>query len=206
MKIYSGLCRTWNRGAAPGPCSPVFYSAVLAFLLILVIGVPEAWSQVVPSAYNQSLTLFVGGEVTGQYLQYGERKQLGATGLLDVDTNHHIGAEVETTWIHPRSVDNLHTLTFQAGPRYRINVRKYEPYVKFLAGVGEFSYPYHFFGTGGFLILSPGGGVDYNLKHRIRLRLVDFEYTYWPEFTYNPGTTTPISSATISSGIRVRIF
>jgi len=187
-------------------CSPVFNCAVLAVLLVSAVGVPRGWSQVAPSAYSQNLTIFVGGEVTGQYLQYGERKQLGATGFLDADTTHHVGAEVETTWIHPRSVDNLHTLTFQAGPRYRVQMHKYEPYVKFLAGVGEFSYPFHFFGTGGFLVLSPGGGVDYNLKHRIRMRLVDFEYTYWPEFTYNPGTTTPISSATISSGIRVRIF
>jgi hypothetical protein len=160
----------------------------------------------VPSGYKQSLTYFGGATGTGQYLQYGERKQWGVTGFLEVDTSHHIGAVFETTWIHPRQPDNIHTLTFQGGARYRMNFGKIEPYAKALAGVGEFSYPYHYFDNGSFLIVSPGGGVDYRLNSRIRLRVVDFEYTYWPQFSYNPGTTTPISSATVSSGIRVRIF
>lgn len=211
MKSYFGLSqvRNWLAGlAAKGRnCSmagaPV---AACVALLVLFLAPQFASSQAAPSGYRQSLSYFAGATATGQYLQYGERKQLGVTGFLDVETSHHIGAEVEVTWIKPRQVDNLHTMTYQAGPRFRIDRGKWEPYVKTLVGVGEFSYPYHYFGTGSFLIVSPGGGVDYRLNSRVRVRLADFEYTYWPQFTYNPGTTTPISSGTLSSGIRVRIF
>jgi hypothetical protein len=211
MNIYSGLCQNRNRKASPKAGgtqrrSGIFFAAVLAGFLVLALDAPSASSQVVPSGYKQSLTYFGGATATGQYLQYGERKQWGVTGFLELDTSHHIGAVFETSWIHPRQPDNLHTLTYQGGVRYRMNFGKLEPYAKALAGVGEFSYPYHYFDNGSFLIVSPGGGVDYRLNSRIRLRVVDFEYTYWPEFSYNPGTTTPISSATVSSGIRVRIF
>jgi len=211
MKINSGLCqvRNWTAGwAAIGRQgrSASLPAAACAVLLLLFLAPQYASSQSVPSAYRESLTFFGGVTATGQYLQYGERKQLGATGFLDVETTHHLGAELEVTWIKPRAVDNLHTMTYQAGPRFRVNRGKYEPYVKALVGVGEFSYPYHYFGTGGFLIVTPGVGIDYRLNNRFRLRLADFEYTYWPEFSYNPGTTTPISSGTISSGIRVRLF
>ena len=211
MNIYSGLCQGRNRNAGQAAegkrqRTAALYMAAVVAMLVLAAGARQGLSQVVPSAYRQSLTISAGALATGQYLQYGERKQFGASGFLDVDTSHHIGAELEATWIHPKQVDNLHTVTYQAGPRFRINRGKYAPYVKVLAGVGEFSYPYHYFGTGGFFIVAPGIGVDYRINRRIHLRLADFEYTYWPQFSYDPGTTSPISSATISTGLRVRIF
>jgi len=50
-------------------------------------------------------------------------------------------------------------------------------------------------------VVAPGGGVDYRLNNRIRLRLADLEYQYWPQFTYGAMT-----SVGVSTGIRVRIF
>jgi hypothetical protein len=48
--------------------------------------------------------------------------------------------------------------------------------------------------------MAPGGGMDYRVNQRLRLRLFDAEVQYWPGFTY--GSATNLS---VSAGIRYRI-
>jgi hypothetical protein len=67
-------------------------------------------------------------------------------------------------------------------------------------GFGQFNYPYNL-GTDTDLVIAPGGGIDYRITHRIRVRVADFEYQFWPQFHYGA-----LLSYGISSGIRVRIF
>jgi hypothetical protein len=43
--------------------------------------------------------------------------------------------------------------------------------------------------------------VDFRINHGICVRLADFEYQIWPQFTYGS-----MSSVGISAGIRFRIF
>jgi len=69
-----------------------------------------------------------------------------------------------------------------------------------LVGFGLFNFPYNF-AHGSYLVVAPGGGVDFRLNRRFRVRLVDFEYQIWPQFTYGA-----MSSVGVSAGIRYRIF
>ena len=125
---------------------------------------------------------------------------LGISGFIDADTRRHLGVEGEARWLVFRQTYNVHATTYSIGPRYYMTFGRFQPYVKGLVGLGEFNFPYND-ARGSYLVATSGGGVDYRLNRRIRLRLADFEYQYWPEFTYNAMT-----SYGISSGIRVSVY
>ena len=80
------------------------------------------------------------------------------------------------------------------------DLREIQPYAKGLIGFGQFNYPYNL-GTDNDFVVAPGGGLDFRVTKRIRIRVADFEYQIWPGFHY--GTLT---SYGLSTGIRVRIF
>jgi hypothetical protein len=182
-----------------------FHATVLAVWLLLTGAACEASAQVVAAGDQEGLTIFAGATASGQYLQYGEEKMLGITGFVEADTRNHFGYTVEGSWIAFHQKVDVHSSTFAGGLRYRLNEGKLEPYVKVLGGIGEFNFPYNL-ATGSFLIVTAGGGVDYNLSRRIRLRVADFEYTDWPQFTASTGGTLPMSTMTVSSGIKIRVF
>jgi hypothetical protein len=159
-----------------------------------------ASGQVVPAADAGGLMLSAGATASGYYLQYGERKMLGVTGFVDADTRRRLGLEGEARWLVFRQTENVHVSTYAIGPRYRMNIGRFQPYAKGLVGFGEFNYPYNY-AHGSYLVVAPGGGIDFRLNRRIHLRLADFEYQYWPRFTFGA-----MSSFGVSSGIRVRVF
>jgi len=175
----------------------VFFAALLA---VDLAGFGVASGQVVPSADSGGLKLTVGATATGYSLDYGERKMLGVAAIADADTNRRIGIEAEAGWLIFRQTANVHTATYLIGPRCHLTFGRFQPYAKGLAGFGQFSYPYHL-GQDTDLVIAPGGGVDFQLTRRVRLRLADFEYQYWPQFHYGA-----LSSYGVSSGIRIRIF
>jgi hypothetical protein len=74
------------------------------------------------------------------------------------------------------------------------------PFVKVLAGIGHFEFPYRY-ATGNYFVIAPGAGVDFALNRRLKVRVVQLEYQSWPQFTYGN-----LHSYGISSGISVRIF
>jgi hypothetical protein len=125
---------------------------------------------------------------------------LGIAGFADVDTRHNIGIEGEARWLEFHQIANVHTETYSIGPRYHMNVGRFQPYAKALVGLGEFNFPYNY-EHGSYLVVAPGGGVDFTLNHRIRIRVADFEYQIWPQFTYGS-----MYSYGVSSGLRIRIF
>ena len=50
--------------------------------------------------------------------------------------------------------------------------------------------------------VAPGGGLDYWMKNdRVSVRVVDFEYQIWPQFTF--GTLHPYG---VSAGISLHIW
>ena len=159
-----------------------------------------AGAQAVYAGEAEGLTLFAGVTGSGNYLQYGQRKMLGFSGFVDVDKKGHLGVEAEGNWQIFHQTADVHTSSYMVGPRFRLNMGRIHPYAKALVGIGEFNFPYNL-AHGSYLVVAPGGGVDFRLSRRIRLRLADAEWQYWPEFTY--GAT---SSLSVSTGIRVRIF
>jgi hypothetical protein len=157
-------------------------------------------AQVLPPGDAGGLNIFAGATASAFSLQYGDRKLLGIAPFVDVDTRRAIGLEGEARWLVFHQTDNVHVTTWLAGPRYHRSIGKFQVYGKGLVGIGEFNFPYNY-AYGRYLVIAPGAGADYSLTHRVRLRLFDGEYQYWPQFTFGP-----MSSYGISTGLRIRVF
>ena len=86
-----------------------------------------------------------------------------------------------------------------AGPRFNLMTRSVRPYVKGLAGVGHFNFPFGY-ANGNYFVAAPGGGVEWHHK-RFAVKVVDVEYQMWPQFSY--GAIHPYG---ISTGITFRLW
>jgi len=160
----------------------------------------RASAQAVPAADAGGMRLSAGGAVSAYYLGYGKERIGGASAFVDFDTLRHFGFEGEARWLQFHQTDDINAATYMAGPRYSRYFGRFQPYVKVLAGLGQFNYPYHY-GRDNDLVVAPGGGVDFRITRRIRFRAVDFECQVWPQFHY--GT---MYSYGLSTGLRVKIF
>jgi hypothetical protein len=171
--------------------------------VLLAVGLAlgrSASAQVVPAGDGGGLAVFAGGTASGFEVQYGERKLLGVSAVVDVDTRRPIGLEGEARWLVFHETSNVHATTWLAGPRYHRTMGKFQVYAKGLIGVGDFYFPYDY-AYGSYLVIAPGGGVDFTVSRRVRLRVADAEYQLWPQFTFGSMT-----SYGISTGVRIRVF
>ena len=175
---------------------------LLVALLTACLGLPtQASAQVVESADAGGLRMSAGVTVSGYYVGYGERKLLGYTGFVDIGPRGFLGIEAEARQLVFNQLADVHVATYLAGPRYPFReVGRFQPYAKALIGVGEFNFTYNY-AHGSYLVIAPGGGVDYRLNGRMRLRLADFEYQSWPQFTFGA-----IPSYGVSTGVKFLIF
>ena len=172
-----------------------------AFVVVAgLTGMRPAAAQVVPSGDKGGLTLSAGATASGYEIQYGQQKLLGIAAIVDADTRRRLGIEAEARWLMYHETNGLKATTWSAGPRYHFSNGKFQFYGKGLVGVGQFTFPYNY-AHGSYLVISPGGGVDYHWKHKISIRVADFEYQYWPQFTYGA-----MSTYGLSAGVRYRIF
>jgi hypothetical protein len=171
---------------------------VCALMLgLLTGGAVRARAQSPESATGGEQHLSVGGNINGTYLGYGERWLGGAGASVDLRINRRLGVEGEANFTFYRQFANTHATTYLGGPRYTFPTHgRFRPYAKGLIGGGYFYFPYHY-ATGSYFVVAPGAGVDYRLNYRWRLRLADFEYQYWPQFTF--GAT---QNYAITTGIR----
>jgi len=168
-----------------------------------LVGIAKAHAQSPEAATGDWSMLSAGGSVNATRLQYGQHWMVGGTAFVDANFNWRYGIEGETNWEVLRSIENTHARTYLIGPRYQMagfgQNAQWRPYVKFLAGDGYFDFPYNY-AWGNYFVMAPGAGMDYRVNSRIRLRLLDVEYQYWPGFTY--GSMTNLS---VSAGVRYRI-
>jgi hypothetical protein len=198
MKIGSNL-----RAAQSRVRRAIFTVLILA---ICLAAAGPARAQVVPEGDQDGLSLSAGGVASASTLQLGDRKMLGITAFVDADTHRRIGIEAEGRWLEFHQTANVHAETYSIGGRYHFDVRRFQPYAKGLVGFGDFNYQYNL-GTGSYLVITAGGGLDYRLTHRIYIRAADFEYQDWPQFNYGPPNSVgSMTSLGVSTGIRVRIF
>jgi hypothetical protein len=177
------------------------FTSLLSFALVLLSFASgrALFGQSVESANAGGVSVWIGAGASGYYLQYGGVKNLGLTGFVDADSIRRWGIEGEGRWLDYHQTANIHAETYLAGPRYHFNVGRLQPYVKGLAGVGKFNFPYNY-AYGSYFVIAPGAGMDYRLTRRVSVR-ADFEYQYWPQFTFGP-----MSSSGVTTGIRYRIF
>lgn len=180
-------------------CRPHRKPLLLTFVLLCLMASRASFGQVAESANAGGVSVWIGAGVSGYYLEYGVVKSLGITSLVDADSVRRWGVEGEGRWLEYHQTANIHAETYLAGPRYHFNIGRFQPYVKGLAGVGEFNFPYNY-AHGSYFVVAPGGGVDYRLARRFSLR-ADVEYQYWPQFTFGA-----MSSFGVSTGVRYRIF
>ena len=168
---------------------------------LCLAGSVAASAQVVPAGYQERVAIHAGGTASEYYFQFGQARLLGPTAFADIDIGRRYGVEAEARFLEfNQPITNIHAETYLAGPRYRLNLGKFQVYAKGLVGFGVAHYTYGF-GTDHVFVAAPGGGIDYHISPRVHIRLADFEYQYWPEAEFGP-----MSSFGISAGFRVRVF
>jgi Outer membrane protein beta-barrel domain len=160
-----------------------------------------ARAQVAPASYGGNQTIAVGGMVSGFRLDYGKRNLGGAGVFVDGNFNDRWGLQGEANWLWVHQFADTHYSTYLAGPRLTFNpYGNLRPYIKGLAGGGLVNFPYSY-AHGSYFVAAGGGGLDYHVAPRIRLRLVDFEYQYWPQFSFGA-----IKTYGVSVGVEYQIF
>lgn len=196
--MFFGFARRWKGNASARAGASLILAGI--FLALGQGRVTVAHAQARPAGFQDADILAAGGTGSGYYVQYGERKMLGATAFVDFDRRRPLGIEAEAQWQEYRQFANVHVETYSVGPRYHHAFGRYRPYVKGMVGLGDFNFPYSL-ANGRYLIVTGGGGADVRLSHHVQIRAVDVEYQDWLQFTFGKMTTLAVSS-----GLRIRIF
>jgi len=186
----------------------------LLFAAFAALGTLAAQGQSIPSAFRGQFSLSVGAlGVAAQpdfnpdtsLVEAGPKRLYGVGSFVDIRLSRWVQFEVEGKWLRFnqytgvfQQAPGLYQDTYLAGPRVPLfEYRHFNPYAKVLAGVG--SMPNYLSGGPAFN-LAYGGGVDYSLRKRFKIRIVDFEYQQW---NTTPATLHPYSA---SIGLGYRIF
>ncbi len=175
----------------------------IGFLLVVLAAVCHGQARYAGTGPGSLIT--VGSTVSGYKLDYGHR-DLGGTGVfVDLNPSWRYGIEGEFTSLRYHNVAGAHPTTYLVGPRVSLRPHRLDPYVKVLVGLGRFSFPYGY-ATGNYFVIAPGAGLDYRLNERVRVRLADFEYQDWPQFTYGAlhpyGVSVGFSVSLVRSGTK----
>ena len=175
---------------------------VLGVVLILAgaVGARPARAQSLPTATSPGAYVAIGGTYSEFEAKYPDTNLGGAGGFIDVNIRRQIGLEGEVHFLKQGEVSGSHQTTYLAGPRFELHRGIFSPYAKGLIGNGHLVFPYGY-GYGNYLVLAPGGGVDARVTDRIKIRLVDFEYQVWPQFSL--GRINPYG---VSAGISYVLY
>ena len=160
--------------------------SMAAILLGIAAGMGEkrASGQAVPTATGPGSYLAVGLTASGFQQDYGHHYIGGEALFVDANVYRKIGIEAEGRLLNAHTEESVKESTYLIGPRISVLPRHgFRPYVKFLVGRGTLDYPFHY-AVGHYFAMAPGGGVDYHLLGRLNVRIVDFEYQIWPQFSY----------------------
>lgn len=171
----------------------------IAAILSLASSPHSIHAQVVAAARGGS-SLQAGGSFSIFNPDYGSNWLYGFGAYVDLNVGSHWGAEGEVRYLRFNQTYNVYEDNYLLGLRYRWHFNRMQPYVKFLAGNGQFNFPFSL-AHGGFFMLAPGGGLDFHLNHRFTLRALDYEYQHWGNFS-----GSSLSPNGFSSGISYRFF
>ncbi len=175
----------------------------IGFLLVVLAAVCHGQARYAGTGPG---SLVVVGTTAGTFkLDYGHRN-LGSLGMfVDLNPSWRFGVEGEFARTRVHSDAETRYSTYLVGPRISLRPHRLDPYVKVLAGLGRFSFPYGY-ATGNYFVIAPGAGVDWRASDRVRLRLVDFEYQEWPQFTFGQihpyGISAGFSVSLVRSGTK----
>ncbi len=178
---------------------------ILGFLLLSSVG---ALGQVVESATAGSAPLTVGGYFSFFDASYASNKVAGFGTYVDWSPlmTGNLGVEAEGRWLTFGGSHGFSEYNYLVGPRYRFYLNdRFQPYAKFLVGAGEINFPYDL-AHGGYFAMAPGGGIDYALNPRWKVR-ADYEFQIWPSAVGIPGIQTgSVHPNGVSVGLSYRLF
>jgi hypothetical protein len=158
-------------------------------------------AQAAPAAFQEKVTLDVGGMASAFDPDYVPNKIAGAGGYVDLNLFHGVGVEAEARWLRWHGFEGIKQDNYLIGPRFKIrHFWKAQPYVKVLGGFSDMDFENHD-ASGRFTTVAGGGGIDIHLGHRWTVRPVDFEYQVWPKFLMS--TLSPYGG---SAGVSYRIL
>jgi hypothetical protein len=173
----------------------------LAFIAVLVTTVIPVYSQVAPAASQGGVPLVVGAGVSDFSIDWGPGQRMeGISGWADwypyrlPASLHGLGIEVEGRDIdfgRPANIPRMRQDTGLGGAIYTWNrYRNFRPYAKYLFGIGSIEFPPSgTYSHDTFLVLSPGGGVEYHAWRHVWIR-GDYEYQFW-HHTFGNTDLTP---------------
>ncbi len=176
-------------------------ACVLACVLAcgLALAARVAVAQAVYTAKGPGSFIAVGGGVSLFQLDYGQSKVGGTVSYADVNPTWRYGLEFEFRNLKYHTDEQVTESNYLVGPRVAIRGGNLRPYAKFLVGMGKITLPFNY-AHGSYLEYAPGGGIDWLVGDRMIVRVIDFEYQIWPQFTY--GQLTPYG---ISAGVSFRL-
>ena len=168
--------------------------------LLVFLACTSALGQARPTATGPGTFVSVGGGYAAYHLGYGQQGIQGGQAWADANLFWRAGLEAEARWLRINPSLGTHADTYLIGPRVSFRPGPIEPYAKFLVGAGKFTFPYND-ARGSYFVVDGGGGVDLHLNGRLQVRVVDFEYQAWPQFTFGS-----MKSYGISSGISLSLY
>jgi opacity protein-like surface antigen len=160
------------------PATSLAASFLLAACLLLSPG--RLSSQVVPAARGASDNIWAGAEYSSFLPDFGPSQRITGVGaFVDWNKTPRLGVEAEVRFLRFGGFSGESQDSYLAGPKITLLRRgRLVPYAKFLLGIGQNDFPFKI-GTGKYLALAPGGGLDYRFSHRLALR-GEYEYQLWP--------------------------
>ena len=171
-----------------------------AAVMIACCGARAMRGQAVATASGPGSYVAVGGGVSDFQMDYGHRDVGGGFVYADVNPQWRVGLEGEARFLRWHSTEEVTESSYVGGLRVALwRPGRWQPYGKFLAGMGRITLPFGY-AHGSFLAYAPGAGIDFEASDRVTVRVLDFEYQRWPQFTYGP-----LNPYGISAGISVRL-
>jgi len=187
--------------------------------VLLAAGSLSARAQVVPSAFARGMAITAGGEVSGfqpDYAGNGIPQAATLHGYLagigtfvDVKFTPRVQIEAEGRWMRFNKPDGgIYEDNYLVGPRvpiYKLHFWHATPYAKALIGYGKMNFE-DGNGWGRYTAIAYGGGLDIKVSRRINLRLPDFEFQQWPNWSEGAGKNYTLFPYGISAGVSYRVF
>lgn len=191
-----------------------FFTAFFPFLL--GVAALSARAQVAPSAYARGISITAGGEFSAFQPDYSglgvpetsSNRLYGIGTFVDVKFKPWVQIEAEGRWLHFNQYQGIYENNYLIGPRlpiYRLHFWKATPYGKVLIGYGRLNFENNN-GWGRYTDIAYGGGLDVKLTQRINLRVPDFEYQQWPNWSEGSTKTYTLFPYGVSVGVSYRVF
>lgn len=185
-------------------------------LVLFAAGTLSARAQVTPSANAHGISIAAGGEASvfqPDYAGFGvpqtsPNRLYGLGAFVDVKFTPWIQVEAEGRWLRFNQLAGIYEDNYLIGPRlpiYRLHFWRATPYAKVLIGYGRLNFE-NDNGWGRYTALAYGGGLDIKLNRRINLRLPDFEYQQWLDWSEGSPKTENLLPYGVSVGASYRVF